>query len=175
GTALLLRRGSDHDLNLRSAYLHLAGDALSTLGAILAGIGIRLTGWQWLDPLTSALIGLLILWSAWGIVHESVDVLLEGTPRGVDMEALVADLRSVAGVRGVHDLHVWSLTPQMRALSAHLLTDDISVSAGAAIRRSANEMLHARYGITHATLQLECVNCEPDSLYCKLTLHSHPD
>ncbi|MCS6910387.1 MAG: cation diffusion facilitator family transporter [Anaerolineales bacterium] len=175
GTALLLRRGSDHDLNLRSAYLHLAGDALSTLGAILAGIGIRLTGWQWLDPLASALIGLLILWNAWGIVHESVDVLLEGTPRGVDMEALVADLRGVAGVRGVHDLHVWSLTPQMRALSAHLLTDDISISAGAAIRRSANEMLHARYGITHTTLQLECINCEPDRLYCELTPHAHPD
>lgn len=174
-TALLIRRGSDHDLNLRSAYLHLAGDALSTFGAILAGIGIWLTGWHWLDPLASVLIGLLILWNAWGIVRESVDVLLEGTPRGVDMEALVADLRGVAGVRGVHDLHVWSLTPQMRALSAHLLTDDISVSAGAAIQRRANEMLHARHGIAHATLQLECVGCEPDSLYCELTPHSHFD
>lgn len=175
GTALLIRRGSDHDLNLRSAYLHLAGDALSTFGAILAGIGIWLTGWHWLDPLASVLIGLLILWNAWGLVRESVDVLLEGTPRGVDMEALVADLRSVAGVRGVHDLHVWSLTPQMRALSAHLLTDDIPVSAGAAIQRHANEMLHARHGIAHATLQLECVGCEPDNLYCELTPHSRFD
>lgn len=175
GTALLIRRGSNHDLNLRSAYLHLAGDALSTFGAILAGIGIWLTGWHWLDPLASVLIGLLILWNAWGIVRESVDVLLEGTPRGVDIEALVADLRGVAGVRGVHDLHVWSLTPQMRALSTHLLTDDISVSAGAAIQRRANEMLHARHGIAHATLQLECVGCEPDSLYCELTPHSHFD
>jgi cobalt-zinc-cadmium efflux system protein len=173
GTALLIRRGSDHDLNLRSAYLHLAGDALSTLGAILAGVGIRLTGWHWLDPLASMLIGLLILWNAWGIVRESVDVLLEGTPRGVDMEALVTDLRGVAGVRGVHDLHVWSLTPQMRALSAHLLTDDIPVSAGAAIQQRANEILHTRYGIAHATLQLECVGCEPDRLYCELTPHQH--
>lgn len=173
GTALLIRRGSDHDLNLRSAYLHLAGDALSTFGAILAGVGIWLTGWHWFDPLTSVLIGLLIVWNAWGIVRESVDVLLEGTPRGVDMDALIADLRAVAGVRGVHDLHVWSLTPQMRALSAHLLTEDIPVSAGAAIQRRANEMLHTRHGIAHATLQLECVGCEPDRLYCELTPHEH--
>ncbi len=173
GTALLVKRGSDHDLNLRSAYLHLAGDALSTFGAILAGVGIWLTGWQWLDPLASVLIGLLILWNAWGIVRESIDVLLEGTPRGVDMDALVADLRAVAGVRGVHDLHVWSLTPQMRALSAHLLTDDIPISAGAAIQQRANEVLHTRHGIAHATLQLECVGCELDHLYCELTPHSH--
>jgi cobalt-zinc-cadmium efflux system protein len=173
GTALLVKRGSNHDLNLRSAYLHLAGDALSTFGAILAGVGIWLTGWYWLDPLASVLIGLLIVWNAWGIVRESVNILLEGAPAGLDVAALVADLQTVPGVRGVHDLHVWSLTPQMRALSAHLLTDDLPISAGAAIQRRANEVLHARHGIAHATLQLECVGCEPDHLYCELTPHQH--
>lgn len=173
GTALLVRRGSDHDLNLKSAYLHLAGDALSTFGAILAGVGIWLTGWFWLDPLASVLIGLLIVWNAWGLVRESVNILLESAPRGLDVAALVADLRAVPGVRGVHDLHVWSLTPQMRALSAHLLTDDLPISAGAAIQQRANEVLRTRHGIAHATLQLECVGCEPDRLYCELTPHQH--
>jgi len=173
GTALLVKHGSDHDLNLKSAYLHLAGDALSTLGALLAGVGIWLTGWYWLDPLASMFIGLLIVWNAWGIVRESVNILLEGAPRGLDVAALVSDLRAVPGVRGVHDLHVWSLTPQMRALSAHLLTDDIPISAGAVIQQRANEMLHTRHGIAHATLQLECIGCEPDTLYCELTPHQH--
>jgi cobalt-zinc-cadmium efflux system protein len=173
GTALLVKRGSDHDLNLKSAYLHLAGDALSTLGAILAGVGIWLTGWYWLDPLASVLIGLLIVWSALGIVRESVNILLEAAPHGLDVAALVSDLRAVPGVRGVHDLHVWSLTPQMRALSAHLLTDDLPISAGAAIQQRANEVLHTQHGIAHATLQLECVGCEPDTLYCELTPHQH--
>ncbi len=176
GTALLVKRGSDGDLNLRSAYLHLAGDAVSTFGAILAGIGIRLTGWVWLDPLVSILIGLLILWNAWGIVRESVDILLESTPRDLDVDVMVSDLRQVDGVRGVHDLHVWSITQNMRALSAHVLTDDVLISAGAAVQREINELLRHKYNIAHAALQLECAGCEPDLLYCDLAAadHDHP-
>jgi len=173
GTALLVKRGSGNDLNLRSAYLHLAGDAVSTFGAILAGIGIRLTGWVALDPLVSILIGLLILWNAWRIVRESLDILLESTPRDVDMGAMVGDLLTVNGVRGVHDLHVWSITQNMRALSAHVLTNDVPLSEGATIQRQLNEILHHRYNIAHATLQLECEGCEPDSLYCNLAPHDH--
>jgi cobalt-zinc-cadmium efflux system protein len=173
GTALLVKRGSQHDLNLRSAFVHLAGDALSTLGAILAGIGIALTGWQRLDPLVSIFMGLLIVWSAWGIVRESVDILLESTPRGLDVEALVRDVRAVPGVRGLHDLHVWSLTQSMRALSAHILTDDVPISEGAAIQRRINELLNHQYGIAHAALQLECAGCEPDLLYCDMTQNNH--
>jgi cobalt-zinc-cadmium efflux system protein len=175
GTALLVKRGSDDDLNLRSAYLHLAGDAVSTFGAILAGIGIRLTGWAALDPLVSVLIGLLILWNAWRIIHESVDILLESTPRDVDVPAMVGDLLTVSGVRGIHDLHVWSLSQNMRALSAHVLTRDVTLSEGSVIQRQLNEVLHHRYNIAHATLQLECEGCLPDQLYCDLAPHSHPD
>jgi cobalt-zinc-cadmium efflux system protein len=173
GTAWLVKRGSETDLNLRSAFVHLAGDAISTFGAILAGIGIALTGLQILDPLASILIGLLILWNGWKIVRETVDILLEGTPRDVDMDEMVRDLLRVKGVRDVHDLHVWSITQTMRALSAHILTDDIPVSAGAAIQRQINEILVHRFNIAHATLQLECAGCEPDLLYCDLTEASH--
>jgi cobalt-zinc-cadmium efflux system protein len=168
GTALLVRRGSENDLNLRSAYLHLMGDAASTFAAILAGIGIALTGWQWLDPLVSVLIGGFIIWNAWGIIKETVEILLEGTPRDVDIDAIVHDLEHIDGVRGVHDLHVWSITQSMRSLAAHVDTDDISTSASAVIQREINSVLFHKFGIAHATLQFECSECEPALLYCDL-------
>lgn len=167
-TAWLVHRGSEHDLNLRSAFVHLMGDVLSTLGAVLAGIGIALTGWQILDPLVSVLIGVLILWNAWGIVRESVGILLEGTPRDVNLDTMVDDLLAVDGVRGMHDLHVWSITRNLRSLSAHVLADDISISAGAAIQQQINLVLHDKYNIGHSALQLECANCQPDLLFCDL-------
>ena len=173
GTALLVKPGSDHDLNQRSAFIHLAGDALSTLGALIAGVLIMLTGWYILDPLVSVLIGLLIVWNAWLIIRDSVEILLEGTPRDIDVEVMVKDIKQVPGVRGVHDLHVWSITQNMRALSAHVLVDDEPISVGAGIQRKINELLHIRYNIAHATLQLECVGCEPDTLYCELNNHPH--
>lgn len=174
GTAWLIHRGSKHDLNLRSAFVHLMGDVISTIGAVLAGVVIAFTGLNWLDPLVSVLIGVLILWNAWGILRETIDILLESTPRDIDMSQMVRDLMSINGVRGVHDLHVWSLTQSLRALSAHIVTDDISISGGAAIQRAINETLSHKYSIGHATLQLECVDCEPDLLYCNIVEnHEH--
>lgn len=173
GTALLVRRDAAHDLNMRSAFVHLAGDALSTFGAIVAGIGILFTGWNWLDPLASILIGVLILYNAWGILRETVEILLEGTPRGVNMDAVLRDMLRVNGVRGVHDLHAWSITQNMRALSAHVVTDDIPISEGAQIQADIQAVLRQRYGIAHATLQLECAGCDPDVLYCDLEQVNH--
>jgi cobalt-zinc-cadmium efflux system protein len=172
-TALLVRKGSETDLNLRSAFLHLMGDVLSTVGAVIAGIAIRFSGWNWLDPLVSVLIGFLILWNAWGILREAIDILMEATPADIDMAALERDLLAVEGVQGVHDLHVWSLTASLRTLSAHLVADDVPVSAGVKIQSAAGEMLAQRYGISHATLQLECENCLPAGLYCDIT-RQHP-
>jgi cobalt-zinc-cadmium efflux system protein len=106
-TALLIRRGSEGDLNLRSAFLHLMGDVLSTIGAVLAGIIIRFTGMNWLDPLVSIFIGLLILWNAWRIQRESVNILMEATPADISVEAVLTSILQVQGVRGVHDLHIW--------------------------------------------------------------------
>jgi cobalt-zinc-cadmium efflux system protein len=171
-TAWLVRHGSKHDLNLRSAYLHLLGDVASTIGAVLAGIGIMLTGMLWLDPVASVLIGFLILWNAWGILRETVNILLESTPGDIDMSRMVRDLMQIAGVRGVHDLHVWSISQNVRALSAHIVTDDVALSSGSLIQHRINEVLSHRYGIVHATLQLECANCEPDQLYCDIASHS---
>ncbi len=172
-TAWLVRRGSENDLNLRSAFVHLMSDVASTMGAVLAGVIIYFTGADWLDPLVSVLIGVLILYNAWGIVRETIDILLEATPRDVDMEAMVGDIRQVEGVLGVHDLHVWSLTQNLRTMSAHILTADVSISRGAVIQGRVNELVSNRYNIAHATLQLECVDCDPDALYCDLQGEIH--
>jgi len=172
-TALLVRRGSEHDLNLRSAFVHLMGDVLSTMGAVVAGIVIHFTGLNWLDPLVSILIGLLILWNAWGILYESVNILMEATPSDVDVEAMLSDILHVQGVRGVHDLHIWSITRGLRSLSAHILTDDIPLREGNKIQALVSETLYHNYGIAHATLQLECEGCIPANLYCDITENNH--
>jgi cobalt-zinc-cadmium efflux system protein len=174
-SALLLQRGSKNDLNLRSAFIHMIGDVAATVGAVVAGILIYFTHANWLDPFISVLIGFLILYSAWGILRETVDILLESTPRDVDMSAVVRDMMEVQGVIGIHDLHVWSITQGLRTMSAHVLTEDVSLSAGAEIQRQLSELLFQRYNVGHATLQLECVDCEPDSLYCDINgvVHHH--
>jgi len=167
-TALLVHRGSESDLNLRSAFVHLMGDVISTVGAVIAGVIIYFTDANWLDPLVSVLIGFLILYNAWGILREAIDILLESTPRDVNIKELIKDMIEIEGVLGVHDLHVWSLTQNLRSMSAHLLTEDITVSAGAEIQSRINELVYHRYNIVHATLQLECVDCDPNSMYCKI-------
>ena len=172
-TALLVRRGSEHDLNLRSVFLHLMGDVFSTVGAVIAGVIIYFTHANWLDPFISVLIGFLILYNAWGILRETVGILLESAPRDVDMLAMVADIKQVRGVLGVHDLHVWSLAQNLRTMSAHILTDDLPISEGTDIQRQINEVVFHRYNIAHATLQLECVDCEPDALYCEINEANH--
>jgi cobalt-zinc-cadmium efflux system protein len=173
GTAWLVRKGSEHDLNVRATFVHLMGDVFSTIGAVIAGVIIVFTGWNWLDPLVSVLIGALILWNAWGILRETISILLESSPRDVNMSRLVADMKMVEGVRDVHDLHVWSITSGMRTLSAHILTDDVTLSAGAVIQNRLSELLAHEYGIAHATLQLECVCCQPTGLYCEMNEHHH--
>jgi len=167
-TALLVRQGSERDLNMRSAFLHLMGDVLSTIGAVVAGFIILFTGLNWIDPLVSIFIGFLILWNAWGIVRESLDILMEATPADIDVDAMLVDIKEVDGVRGVHDLHIWSINHSMRTLSAHILTDDIPISQGARIQDVLSDLLARKYRVAHATLQLECEGCNPPDLYCEL-------
>ena len=179
GTAWLVKQGSDHDLNLRSAFTHLMGDVASTIGAVIAGIVIAFTGLNWFDPLVSVLIGALILRTAWSILQEAVNILLEGTPQDLDMPVLVRDLQAVSGVRGVHDLHAWSITQNLRALSAHIVTGEVSPGTHVQIRRAVNKVLSHNYNITHVTLQLESEGCDPAGLYCDMAnaapqrQHSH--
>jgi cobalt-zinc-cadmium efflux system protein len=168
GIALSLRRAGQRDLNVRSAFVHMSGDALSTIGVVAAGVGIALLGWNWLDPLASILIAALILWSAWRIVKETVDILLESAPRDIDVEAMVHDILELDGVSGVHDLHVWSIASNLRMLSAHVLTNNVTIAEGARVQHDINDLLLNRYGIGHTALQLECTGCEPDLLYCDL-------
>jgi cobalt-zinc-cadmium efflux system protein len=174
-TARMVHRGSDTDLNLRSAYIHLLGDFLSTLAAVIAGIVIHITGLAWFDPLVSILIGLLILWNAWGILRESVNILMEATPADVDVNEVVDSILNIDGVCGVHDLHIWSITRGLRTLSAHILTADIPISQGSKIQAAVSDLLDHKYGIAHATLQLECEGCLPASLYCDISsnIHTH--
>src|SRR5688572_24280828 len=136
GTALLVKKGSEHDLNLRSTFLHLMGDVASTLGAVIAGIVIAFTNWNWLDPLVSILIGILILWNAWGILHQTIHILLESTPESINVDSMVEDLNKVNGVQSVHDLHVWSINESLRMLSAHIVTDDLPISKGSYIQKN---------------------------------------
>ena len=149
------------------------GDVMSTLGAVIAGIIIYFTNWNWLDPLVSILIGVFILYSAWGIIRQSIHILLESTPKSIDVNSLIGDLLQVEGVRDVHDLHVWSISENLRALSAHVTTDDVLVSAGLPIQQKVNELLAHKYNIQHATLQLECEGCEHNLLFCNISELEH--
>ncbi|MGH7571177.1 MAG: cation diffusion facilitator family transporter [Gemmatimonadota bacterium] len=145
--------GRDRSLNLRGAGIHVLGDLLGSIGAVSAAVVIGLTGWVAADPLASLLIGILILVSSWRVVRDAIHILLEGTPHGLDVEDLIAALREVEGVAGVHDLHVWTITSGYPALSAHVVCDH-QVARDMLLAR-LNRLLRERYGITHTTIQLE--------------------
>jgi cobalt-zinc-cadmium efflux system protein len=121
----LLHAEAKHDLNIRSAYVHMLGDALSAVGVVVAGVMIALTGQTVADPLVSLLIGGLVLWSSWGIMKEAVDVLLEAVPKGMVLADVESAIRNVSGVREVHDLHVWTVAPGMAACSCHVLVNEL--------------------------------------------------
>ena len=151
--ALVLARGRERNLNLRSAFLHVAGDALGFVGTMVAAGAILAFGWSWADPAAAIAISALILVSAWRVVRESMDVLMEGTPAHVDVAELVAAIRAVPGVADVHDLHVWTLTSGYHALSAHV---DVAQSAdGHAVLEQLRELAAHRFRVLHTTFQLE--------------------
>ena len=150
--AVLLHGASGHSLNVRGAYLHVLGDLLGSLAAISAALVIRTTGWLPADPLMSAFVALLIMIGSWRLVRESVDVLLEAVPRHIDMAAVQRAIADIAGVEAIHDLHVWTLTSGVLAMSGHVVAD---VPAHAAILREIHARMHDRFGIRHVTVQLE--------------------
>ncbi|HXE31767.1 MAG TPA: cation diffusion facilitator family transporter [Terriglobales bacterium] len=156
--ALALESGSE-DVNLRAAFLHMVGDAFATALVILGAIVIRRTGWLLVDPILSLVIGGLIVASGWGVLHETLNILLEGAPRGLRSDSVAADLAAVEGVEAVHDLHIWSLGSQSHALSAHLQIADIPPSASDQIRQRVCALLAERYAIRHTTLQFEHGPC----------------
>ena len=148
------------DVNLRSAFLHMAGDTLSTAAVIAGGAGILFTGQNWIDPVLSLFIAALILWSSFGIVRETLNILLEGTPRGISLADIRAGMEAVEGVINVHDLHVWSLGSNSRALACHVTIADIPPSESACILVNLNQVLHDRFHISHTTIQFEHSGCK---------------
>lgn len=149
----ILHSSQGESLNVRAAFVHVLGDALGSLGAIAAGFVMLTTGWYLADPLVSVLIGLLILYSSWGIVRESVDILMMGTPRELSLAEIEGCLRSIGGVHEVHDLHVWTMTSGMYQLTAHLVINR-DCEARAVIDAAQNQ-LRDRFGIGHTTVQLD--------------------
>ena len=157
--ALLLYR-SGGDVNIRSALLHEVGDTLSTAAVIAGGWAILLTGNYWIDSVLSVVIGVLILWSGLGIVRETLNILLEGTPRGMKLEKIEVAIRSIEGVNDVHDLHVWSIGSETHALSCHISIADIPPSVSERILRDVKERLLSDFRINHTTIQFEHAVCE---------------
>jgi cobalt-zinc-cadmium efflux system protein len=149
-----------HDVNIRSAFIHQLGDTLSTAAVIVGGWIIMLTGRTWVDPALSIGIACLILWSSFGIIRETLNILLEGVPQGLSAERIAASLIGIAGVRDVHDVHVWSIGSDTHALSCHVRIDDITLSESEIILRQVKDLLNAEYHIMHTTIQFENGDCE---------------
>ena len=157
--ALLLMRGH-RDINLRSALLHEIGDTLSTAAVIAGGIMIALTGERWIDPALSVGIGVMILWSSIGIIRESLNILLEGTPSGMELQRIEEIIRAIPGVNDVHDLHVWSIGSDTHSLSCHVAIADMPASESEGILRLIREQMSERFHIHHTTIQFELAVCE---------------
>jgi cobalt-zinc-cadmium efflux system protein len=153
GTALAFMRGRHADLNIRGAYLHMLGDAAASAGVVVTGLVIAVTGWLWLDPAVSLLLVALIVWGTWGLAKDSLNLALDAVPAGIDPEQVGELLKALDGVVEVHDLHIWGMSTTDVALTVHL----VRPCAGGedALLSAATEQLRVRFGISHATIQLE--------------------
>ena len=165
-TAWSIHHESREDVNIRGAFVHMVGDAVSSAGIIVAAVLIRLTGTPIWDAAVSILIGLMILWSSYGILRESVNLLLEGTPSAIDPETVMRSLGEIDGIYGVHHLHIWALGPSSPALSCHLMVGDVPVKETTRILDEINAMLARDHRIAHTTIQFEFAMCAEDDPYC---------
>lgn len=152
-SARLLSHVHEDNLNMRGAFLHILGDLFGSVAAIAAGLLILWRGWQWADPVFSVIISLLIIYSSWRLLSDAVNVLLEGTPSHINMAAVEEAIKTIEGVRAVHDLHIWTITSDRHAVTAHVVIGDPGESYR--ILRELRAMLAARFALTHATIQIE--------------------
>jgi cobalt-zinc-cadmium efflux system protein len=157
--ALVLRGHSHGDLNSRAAFLHVLGDALSSVGVIVAGIIMLITGWTWVDPAAGVLIAIVILTGAGRVLKEATHILNEGSPDGVETENVSAELAKIPGIVGVHDLHLWAIEPGYPVMSAHILLEDQNLSDTASIMNKIKEVVSGKFKIDHTTIQFECSSC----------------
>jgi len=172
GIMLSLRAASKDDINVRSAFIHMLGDALGSVAIIVGALIIHFTGWVRADPILSIALVALIVWTAWDIIRESLNILLEGLPRGIHLNHVGAAMKSVDGVLDVHDLHIWSLGSSTHALSCHVLIEDVPPSSSDAILRGLNGLLADRFRIFHTTVQFEHVSCSISETGCAIPVAS---
>jgi cobalt-zinc-cadmium efflux system protein len=166
--SLWLRHDAADDLNIRAAFIHMLGDFLASIGVVVAGIIVALTGSSLADPIVSLLIAALILWSSWDILIEAVDVLLEAVPKGLDMAEVEQALKGVTGVLDIHDLHIWTIASGIIACSCHILVAEQSIKSGQQVLRAVAVMLRQRFNVTHPTIQVEVEGCDPSDMYCAM-------
>ncbi len=161
--ARLLHHDREIDLNVRGAWLHVITDALGSVGAMIAGVVITLSGWYAIDPLISVFIGILIIWSSWNLIREATNVLLEGTPAHINLAAVEDAILETEGVAEVHDLHIWTITSGREALSAHVI--HAQAISQPVLLKELRTKLHDRFGVDHLTLQMETPEFEDDTFH----------
>jgi cobalt-zinc-cadmium efflux system protein len=157
-SALLFMRGAHEDLNIKGAFLHLIGDALISIGVVIAAIVILYTGWLWMDPLVGLLIVSIVLWGTWGLLRDSVRLILDAVPHHIDQQQVQSFLEHLPGVTRVHDLHIWGLSTKEIALTVHLVMPEKSLSDADFI--NINNILNEKFRINHATIQVESGSLE---------------
>ncbi|MBI5869520.1 MAG: cation transporter [Actinobacteria bacterium] len=165
---VVLRKRSSGDINIRSAILHLLGDAAASAAVIVAGAIILATGWYVVDPLISVGLGLAILWGAWQIIRETLEIFLESSPRAIDVDQLVLEMKEEDGVLDIHDIHVWTLGSEIYALSCHVVVEDVMLSESSRILSDLKKMLARDFGIVHSTLEFETEPCDVVGPYCNI-------
>jgi cobalt-zinc-cadmium efflux system protein len=158
--ALVLMKHSHASLNIRGAYLHIVGDALSSIGVVIGGVIIIYTGWYLIDPILSILISLVIIYGAWSLVKESVNILLEAAPPHIDIDVVAAEIAKVKGVREAYHIHLWTITSGVYAMSAHVLIEDQLVSRSRDVIDEIRMLLSRTFNVMHSTIQIECEKCD---------------
>jgi cobalt-zinc-cadmium efflux system protein len=158
--ALFLFKHSHSSLNIRGAYLHIVGDAFSSIGVVIGGLIIIFTGWYLIDPILSILISLVIIYGAWSLVTESVNILLESAPAHININAIAVDISQVKGVREAYHIHLWTITSGVYAMSAHVLIDDQLVSRSREVIDEIRSLLSRKFNVLHSTIQIECEKCD---------------
>jgi cobalt-zinc-cadmium efflux system protein len=162
-SVLVLRKSSQENMNIKSSYLHLMSDTLSSVAVIAGGILIKFIHINWVDPVLTLLINLVILRSAFFVLKESVNILMQGTPLGADADAIASKLMDIGGVRGAHHIHVWRLDEKNTILEAHVLLDDMPVSQTAPLNAAISELLEHEFGVNHSVIQFESDPCDGES------------
>lgn len=165
-SVVLLHREKDKSLNLKTAFLHMAYDTLSSVVVLIGGVLILYTGWTMIDPILSAAIAVMIFWSSYLVIREAVAILMEATPAGVGFDSVHRVIHGIPGVKNVHDLHIWSLSSYETALSCHVCLEQSDLTSGPGVVAEISRLMRENFGIGHCTVQIECEECDRSSLLC---------